>query len=222
MYMEMASSEGSYYRNEFTPINVSSPLIAELCQPSTQCIGTYWEHLRNKEKLLRWFFSEAIIRNVTRWFTKACNGHVTASQTDLLIITNTRQWVLKCNERIFYFAGYNIQVIWFMYCPTLREIGLSQWYIQKAVYGLLAKAWDHLLRSKLLRLVNDTPTTHWSLVTHVCVIPWICYKRSFSEFYLSIWNQLVFNQRLQLFVQSLQPYLLILPEETKCVFPTYW
>ena len=32
-------------------------------------------------------------------------------------------------------------------------------------------------------------------------IPWICYERSFSEFYLSIWNQLVFNQRLQLFVQ---------------------
>ena len=40
-------------------------------------------------------------------------------------------------------------------------------------------------------------------------IPWICYERSFSEFYLFIWNQLVFNQRLQLFVQSLQPYLLI-------------
>ena len=40
-------------------------------------------------------------------------------------------------------------------------------------------------------------------------IPWIYYERSFSEFYLSIWNQLVFNQRLQLFVQSPQPYLLI-------------
>ena len=39
-------------------------------------------------------------------------------------------------------------------------------------------------------------------------IPWICYERNFSEFYLSIWNQLVFNQRLQLFVQSPQPYLL--------------
>ena len=26
-------------------------------------------------------------------------------------------------------------------------------------------------------------------------IPWICYERSFSEFYLSIWNQLVFNHR---------------------------
>ena len=54
------------------------------------------------------------------------------------------------------------------------------------------------------------------------LIPWICYERSFGEFYLSIWNQLVFNQRLQLFVQSLQPYLLILSEEAKCVFPTYW
>ena len=40
-------------------------------------------------------------------------------------------------------------------------------------------------------------------------ISWICYERSFSEFYLSIWNQLVSNQRLQLFVQSPQPYLLI-------------
>ena len=40
-------------------------------------------------------------------------------------------------------------------------------------------------------------------------IQWICYERSFSEFYLSIWYQLVFNQRLQLFVQSPQPYLLI-------------
>ena len=40
-------------------------------------------------------------------------------------------------------------------------------------------------------------------------IPWICYERSFSEFYLVIWNQLVFNQRLQLFVQSPQPSLLI-------------
>ena len=53
-------------------------------------------------------------------------------------------------------------------------------------------------------------------------IPWICYERSFSEFYLFIWNHLVFNQRLQLFVQSPQPYLWFLPEETKCVFPTYW
>ena len=41
------------------------------------------------------------------------------------------------------------------------------------------------------------------------IIPWICYERSFPEFYLSMWNQLVFNQRLQLFVQSTQPYLLI-------------
>ena len=26
-------------------------------------------------------------------------------------------------------------------------------------------------------------------------IPWICYERSFSEFYLPIWNRLVFNQK---------------------------
>ena len=40
-------------------------------------------------------------------------------------------------------------------------------------------------------------------------IPWICHERKFNEFYLFIWTQLVFNQRLQLFVQSPQPYLLI-------------
>ena len=40
-------------------------------------------------------------------------------------------------------------------------------------------------------------------------IPWICYERSFSEFHLFIWNQLVFNQRLQSFVQPPEPYLLI-------------
>ena len=45
------------------------------------------------------------------------------------------------------------------------------------------------------------------------IIPWICYERSFNEFCLSIWNQLVFNQRLQLFVQSPQPYLLILVDQ---------
>ena len=40
-------------------------------------------------------------------------------------------------------------------------------------------------------------------------IPWICYERSFNEFYLFMWNQFVVNQRLQLFVQSPQPCLLI-------------
>ena len=55
-------------------------------------------------------------------------------------------------------------------------------------------------------------------------IPWICYERSYSEFYLFIWNQLVFNQRLQLFVQSSHRSRIywFLPGETKCVFPTYW
>ena len=44
-------------------------------------------------------------------------------------------------------------------------------------------------------------------------VPWICYERSFNELYLSILNQLDFNQKLQLFVQSLQPFFMILPEE---------
>ena len=42
---------------------------------------------------------------------------------------------------------------------------------------------------------------HWSFfqrgqlpINQHC-IPWVCYERSFNEFYLSIWNQLVLNQR---------------------------
>ena len=50
-------------------------------------------------------------------------------------------------------------------------------------------------------------------------IPWICYERSFIESYLSIWNQLIFNQRLQLFVQSPQPYLLIFAWRNLMCFP---
>ena len=51
-------------------------------------------------------------------------------------------------------------------------------------------------------------------------IPWICYVRSFCEFYLSIWNQLVFkNQRLQLFFQSPQSYLLIFAWRNLMCFP---
>ena len=53
-------------------------------------------------------------------------------------------------------------------------------------------------------------------------IPWICYERSFSEFYLSIWNQLVFNQRLQLFVSHRSRIYWFLPEETKCIFQINW
>ena len=50
-------------------------------------------------------------------------------------------------------------------------------------------------------------------------IPWICYERNFSEFYLSIWNQLVFNERLQLFVQLRQPYLLVYAWRKQMCFP---
>ena len=53
------------------------------------------------------------------------------------------------------------------------------------------------------------PEQGWSREVDIYDIPWKCYERSNSEFYLSISNRLVFNQRLQLFVQSPQPYLLI-------------
>ena len=69
--------------------------------------------------------------------------------------------------------------------------------------------WKERSRRKLFPcrdvLVDIFTSTYPSGLT----IPWICYEKSFSEFYLSIWNQLVFNQRLQLFVQSPQLYLLI-------------
>ena len=48
-----------------------------------------------------------------------------------------------------------------------------------------------------------------NVVCNISFIPWICHEKNFSEFYLYIWNQLVFNQRLQLSVQALQPYLLV-------------
>ena len=59
----------------------------------------------------------------------------------------------------------------------------------------------------------------WHSCIITLVIPLIFYERSFSEFYLSVWNQLVFNQRLQLFVQSPQPYLLIFAWRSLMCFP---
>ena len=50
-------------------------------------------------------------------------------------------------------------------------------------------------------------------------IPWICYERNFNEFYLSIWNQLISDQRIWLFVQSPQPYLLIFAWRNWMCFP---
>ena len=50
-------------------------------------------------------------------------------------------------------------------------------------------------------------------------IPWVCYEISLSEFYLSTWNQLVFNQRFQLFAQSPQPYSLIFAWRNLMCFP---
>ena len=33
----------------------------------------------------------------------------------------------------------------------------------------------------------------WTPVSHYTSIPWICYEKSINEFYLFIWNQLIFN-----------------------------
>ena len=57
-------------------------------------------------------------------------------------------------------------------------------------------------------------------LVHIRRIPWICYGRSFSEFYLSICNQLVSKGFSCLFRHRSHIYW-FLPEETKCVFLTY-
>ena len=72
-------------------------------------------------------------------------------------------------------------------------------------------------------LLVHLTTKPYSVKHHDCIhVPWICYEISFSEFYLFIWNQLVFNQKLQLFVSHHSHLYWFLPEETKCVSPTYW
>ena len=100
----------------------------------------------------------------------------------------------------FVWYGYINNSKWFhmTYLPTFFIIFTYQWS---------KRGWHCKLEQ------NKTTTKHKSAYSVSIMasqnIPWICYERSYSEFYLSIWNQLVFNQRLQMFVQSPQPYLLI-------------
>ena len=80
--------------------------------------------------------------------------------------------------------------------------------------------WNHF--TDMIKACRDKFIPHKVIKTGGGIkqhIPWICYERSFSEFYLSIWNQLVFNQRLQLLVQSPQPYLLIFTWRNQMYFP---
>ena len=62
---------------------------------------------------------------------------------------------------------------------------------------------------------------HFGLHASV-IIPWICYERSFSEFYFSIWNQFVCNKCFSSLFSHHSRIYWILPEATKYVFPTYW
>ena len=57
----------------------------------------------------------------------------------------------------------------------------------------------------------------WCSASHTMDLLWEKF-----QWILPFYMKPISFQRLQLFVQSLQPYLLILPEETTCVFPTYW
>ena len=84
---------------------------------------------------------------------------------------------------------------------TLTSENLSLYTTLLLLLVLIQLSWLQLLSP----MVNQLG---WGTIVRYG-IPWICYERSFSEFYLSIWNQLGFNQRLQLFVQSPQPYLLV-------------
>ena len=61
-----------------------------------------------------------------------------------------------------------------------------------------AELWCFLWSAPIQLMSWYATSVHCSIP--VIIIPWICYERSFSEFYLSIWKQMVFNQRLQLFV----------------------
>ena len=110
---------------------------------------------------------------------------------------------------------------YFKLCASFR----SHWWIQLGV--TIRK---HLIRVKIndffSRVTLQFEVWPWKTIGHLfhatssfVHIPWICYERSFSEFYLSIWNQLVFNQRLHLFVQSLQPYLLFFAWRNQMCFP---
>ena len=84
--------------------------------------------------------------------------------------------------------------IWILHTPCPQNTCAASITLSFAV------DWRHGPLTRYVKLrVAHSPAMHTM----------VCYERSFSEFYLSIWNQLVFNQRLQLFVQSPQQYLLI-------------
>ena len=74
---------------------------------------------------------------------------------------------------------------------------------------IMLNLWSRFLRVRILYRICAVPVgcILWIMRTIDVLLfgagmPWICHEKSFREFYLSIWSQLVFNQRLQLFVQS--------------------
>ena len=87
----------------------------------------------------------------------------------------------------------------------------SGWPVKSPHKWPVTRKCFHLMTSSCINIFSGGLRSRSPLVILMPwhYIPWICYERSFSEFYLSIWNQLVVNQRLKLFVQSPQPYLLI-------------
>ena len=93
------------------------------------------------------------------------------------------------------------------------EVGCRGFVGQSTVKFLNAIGVAPRIRQATIRKLQEIAETAsvwiWNSRDQMKTIPWICYERSYSEFYLLIWNQLVFNQRLQLFVQLPQPYLLI-------------
>ena len=77
-----------------------------------------------------------------------------------------------------------------------------------------------MIRNYLPFILRIMKSLSWRLLGNH-YIPWICYERSFSEFYLSIWNQLVFQSKASV-VCSVTAVVFIDFCLKKCVFPTYW
>ena len=110
--------------------------------------------------------------------------------------------------------------LWCFLCCWLNK--LMHAVVLSVISDVITLTWRHrnvsYVSSHGVIMKCCSPCLNFPCARMPAIIPWICYERNFSEFYLSIWNQLVFNQRLQLFVQSPQPYVLVFSMKKVNVF----
>ena len=118
---------------------------------------------------------------------------------------NQRGAILFAQSRVSEGFAFCLAGLSWSTAPSLRNACSRDLYMNFQVY-IDRFPWISFPQNILMLNTMDT-------------IPWICYERSFIEFYLSIWNQLIFNQRLQLFVKSPQPYILIFAWRNLMCFP---